>query len=202
MEFMDAVRARRTVREFADRPIPEDVLAEVLEAGRLAAAGRYAQRWYFGVVQDQSHKEALVAEACHQEWIATAPVILALCARLNDDLRGRAADDMVLRVNQERFGEDVIEHLNAFANRQAITTVLQNGDVFIPGQQMFLAAANRGLSACWIGWVNIREAGRVLCLPDDVVCLFLMPMGYPAVEPDPGEWRDIEQMTFHERWGE
>lgn len=202
MQFMDVVRARRTVREFEDRPIPDDVLGEVLEAGRLAAAGQYAQRWYFGIIRDQDQKKALVKAAGNQEWIGTAPLILALCARLNDDLAGRAEDDFVLQVNRERFGRAVIDHLNAFEDRQAIATVLQNGDVFIPGQQMFLAAASHGLSACWIGWLNIREAGRILGLPDEVVCLFLMPMGYPAVGPDPGHWRAIEQMTFQDRWGD
>jgi nitroreductase len=53
METWDAVTARRNVREFADRAIPDADLDRVLEAGRIAPSSQNNQPWDFIVVTDQ-----------------------------------------------------------------------------------------------------------------------------------------------------
>lgn len=50
METWDAVRARRNVREFSDRPIPTADLEMILEAGRRAPSAKNIQPWDFVVV--------------------------------------------------------------------------------------------------------------------------------------------------------
>jgi nitroreductase len=52
METWDAITARRNVREFADRPIPDVDLDRVLEAGRIAPSSQNHQPWDFVVVTD------------------------------------------------------------------------------------------------------------------------------------------------------
>lgn len=53
METWDAITARRNVREFADREIPEADLDRVLEAGRIAPSSQNQQPWDFVVVTDR-----------------------------------------------------------------------------------------------------------------------------------------------------
>src|SRR5262245_25000090 len=53
METWDAIRVRRNVREFADRPIPKQDLDRILEAGRLAPSARNWQPWDFIVITDR-----------------------------------------------------------------------------------------------------------------------------------------------------
>ena len=53
METWDAIRARRNVRSFEDRPIPDDHLDEILEAGRRAPSSQNWQPWDFVVVTDR-----------------------------------------------------------------------------------------------------------------------------------------------------
>jgi nitroreductase len=52
METWDAITARRNVREFADRAIPDEDLDRVLEAGRIAPSSQNNQPWDFVVVTD------------------------------------------------------------------------------------------------------------------------------------------------------
>ena len=52
METWDAITARRNVREFADRAIPDADLERVLEAGRIAPSSQNNQPWDFVVVTD------------------------------------------------------------------------------------------------------------------------------------------------------
>jgi nitroreductase len=53
METWDAIRSRRDVREFADRPIGDDDLDRILEAGRRSPSSRNWQPWDFVVVTDR-----------------------------------------------------------------------------------------------------------------------------------------------------
>ena len=54
METWDAITSRRNVREFADRPIGDEDLDRILEAGRRAPSSRNWQPWDFVVVTDRA----------------------------------------------------------------------------------------------------------------------------------------------------
>lgn len=59
METWDAITARRNVREFEDRPIPDADLDRILEAGRRAPSAKNRQPWDFVVVTDREQLQAL-----------------------------------------------------------------------------------------------------------------------------------------------
>jgi nitroreductase len=54
METWDAIRARRNVRVFEERPIAEADLDRILEAGRRAPSSRNWQPWDFVLVTERS----------------------------------------------------------------------------------------------------------------------------------------------------
>ena len=59
MDVYDAIRQRRSVRKFEDRPIADDVLTRVLDAGILAPTGRNTQEGKYVVVRDPETKNRL-----------------------------------------------------------------------------------------------------------------------------------------------
>lgn len=200
VEFLDTVKARRSVRRFLPRDVPDDVVAELLEAGRLAPSAGNAQPFTFGVIKDGSTKAELAKAAGGQEWVATAPVVIAHCARLGADLADLPDDDIRKIIDTERFGGEIISYLNAYPDRRAVRVLLSNGAVMMPGEHVYLAAVSRGLSACWVGHLDTRAASQILGLPDDMACLFLMPIGYAAEEPPPRRTRTVEECVFYDRW--
>jgi len=52
-EVFEAARTMLAVREFADRPVPDDVLLRILEAGRQTASARNGQPWHFVLVRER-----------------------------------------------------------------------------------------------------------------------------------------------------
>jgi nitroreductase len=54
METREAIRSRRNVRSFDDRPIPGDHLDEILEAGRRSPSSQNWQPWDFVVVTERA----------------------------------------------------------------------------------------------------------------------------------------------------
>ena len=78
MEVFEAIRTMRAVRQYQDRPVPDEVLHRVLEAGRLTASGMNAQPWHFIVVQEPETLRRLGALAKSGPYIADAPVAIAV----------------------------------------------------------------------------------------------------------------------------
>jgi len=58
LSFLDIIFNRSSVRRYASKPVPEDVLKNILEAGRRAPSAMNAQPWHL-VVTDQKIKEEL-----------------------------------------------------------------------------------------------------------------------------------------------
>ncbi len=80
MDVMDAIRRRRSIRSYEDRPIEEEKLAAVLEAGRLAPSACNRQEWRYLVVRDPELRAGLVEAANGQAFVGEAPVVLVACA--------------------------------------------------------------------------------------------------------------------------
>lgn len=77
--IMDAILKRRSVRSYLDKPVEEDKLMEVLEAGRLAPSACNNQPWKLVVVKDPNIRKSL-AQACdNQSFVGTAPVVIVGC---------------------------------------------------------------------------------------------------------------------------
>ena len=89
--FTDELVARRTVRDFSDRPIPDGVLVEAIRAAASAPSGANVQPWRFVVVTDPAIKRALRegAEAEEREFYTrrASPEWLDALAPLNTDWR-------------------------------------------------------------------------------------------------------------------
>jgi nitroreductase len=78
MEVFDAVRTLLAVRRYQDRPVPEPVIQQVLEAGRLSASGANRQPWHFVVVQDRDALRQLGALVSSGPYIAQASLAIVV----------------------------------------------------------------------------------------------------------------------------
>ncbi len=77
---LEAINKRQSVRSYQDKEIPEDILQQVLEAGRLAPSANNKQHWKFIVVKDKDLRKKLVPACRNQKFIGEAPVVIAGCA--------------------------------------------------------------------------------------------------------------------------
>lgn len=59
MNVSDAIRLKRAVRKFQDKPLPEDVMLAILNAGRRSQSSKNEQTWQFIAMRDKSVLKAL-----------------------------------------------------------------------------------------------------------------------------------------------
>ena len=86
MDVFEAIRNRRSIRDYSGKPVSDAVLKKVLEAARLAPSARNRQEWRFIAVRDSAKRASLAQAAKGQEFVGKAPVVLAFCATEDDDM--------------------------------------------------------------------------------------------------------------------
>ena len=82
--LISAIVRRRSIRGYKPDAVPDDVLARVIDAARLAPSARNRQPWRFIIVRDDGIKRELARIAKEQMFIATAPVVIALASPTSD----------------------------------------------------------------------------------------------------------------------
>jgi nitroreductase len=80
MDVKEAIEKRNSIRRYEDKPVPESMLLNVLEAARLAPSGHNSQAWKFIVVRDDEKRQELGRLSGGQYHVHTAPVIIAAVA--------------------------------------------------------------------------------------------------------------------------
>jgi nitroreductase len=86
MELKEAIKRRQSIRDYEDKPVPEDKLLKVLEAARLAPSGANRQAWKFVVVREGKRRQELARAAGGQTHIAKAPVVIAAVATMPESV--------------------------------------------------------------------------------------------------------------------
>ena len=95
METWEAIRSRRNVRQFADRPLPSEQLDRILEAGRRAPSSRNWQPWDFVLVVDREQLAELAKVWQGAGHVAGSAATVALVLARTEDAgeRDRAQYD-------------------------------------------------------------------------------------------------------------
>jgi len=89
METWDALRSRRNVRRYDDRPIPAGDLDRILEAARRTPSAGNRQHWDFVVVTEREHLEQLSTVWQGARHVAASAATIALVAPQSTDQRDR-----------------------------------------------------------------------------------------------------------------
>jgi nitroreductase len=79
LDVFEAVRTRRSIRRYQDKPVEKEKLVRVLEAARLSPSACNNQPWHFIAVTDNAVREKLFP-AYSQDWFIKAPAIIVACS--------------------------------------------------------------------------------------------------------------------------
>ena len=110
-QVFETVRTLLAVREYDDRPIPDDVLRRVVEAAHLTASASNIQPWHFVLVRDRERLRKLGSLIRTGPYVAsaTAAVIVAhekTAGKWGLSDGSRAVQDMVVTAWAEGVGSN------------------------------------------------------------------------------------------------
>jgi nitroreductase len=84
MDAISCVKLRRSIRAFEPRPVPDEIVADVVDCGRLAATAMNEQPWTFVAVREASSRRRIAEIIGHSGFVAEAPVVIAVLCRRTD----------------------------------------------------------------------------------------------------------------------
>lgn len=171
MDYFETIRTRYSCRAYKAEAVPEDALAQILEAARIAPSGGNRQPWRFIVVRDAETRRKLVPACKGQNFISEAPVVIAACGEVFETNRG---DWM------GRYGMLL--------------------DIAIAVEHMHLAAHALGLGSCWIAAFNAEDVRKILGIPEEIKIVALLPIGYPADATKFTDRRPIGEIVCYEEY--
>jgi len=109
MEVFDAVRTVLAIRQFQDKPIPEAVIQQIVEAAHVTASSINGQPWHFVVVQDKEMLRQLATLARTGPYIAQAPLAIVVGMEQSPYAvsdASRAIQDMILTAWSQGIGSN------------------------------------------------------------------------------------------------
>jgi FMN reductase [NAD(P)H] len=196
MEFEQVVRRRRMVRNYADRPVPRDVLERIAALAQHAPSAGFSQGVRLVVVTDADQKRAL-AEACDEPdyvaagfdpWLSRSAALFVPCVS-EEVYRARYREP-----DKRRPGEPEMEWPVPY----------WWVDVGATAMVILLAAVNEGLAAGFLGTDDLDAVRAALDIPADYVPIGVITIGHPAPDRRSGSlargWVPRDQFVRWERW--
>ena len=177
-ELTEAIKGRRSIRKYEEKDVPEDILNQILESVKWAPSWANTQCWEVIVVKDADTKEKLQGTLVKNpatKAMVQAPVVLVLCGKLES---------------------------SGYYNG-AVTTKFGDWFMFdlgIATQNICLAAYDLGLGTVIVGLFDHNKAKEILGVPEGYDLVAMVPMGYPAKNPEAPKRREISEFTHYDKF--
>ncbi len=163
-EILASLHARKSVRDYLDKPISAADREAILLAACAAPTAGNQQMYTILDITDQALKDALAVSCDHQPFIAKAPMVLVFCA------------------DCQKWYDAYIEAHLAPRAPGAGDIMLAVVDASIAAQNAVTAAESLGIGSCYIGDIleQCQTHRELLHLPAYVVPCAMLVLGYPT----------------------
>ncbi len=167
---LENIATRVSVRTYLDKSVDDATIEKLLRAGMAAPSAMNKQPWHFVVVTDKQQLVALSDANPNAGMLAEAPLAIVVCGDLDRAIEG---------IGSEYWVQDC----------SAAT------------QNILLAANAMGLGTVWTGSYPIKERcdaiSQILQLPENMIPLNIIVIGYPAGENTPKDKWDPKKISYN-----
>jgi len=182
-EALRVIKARTSVRSFTGQKLTEEQINTLLDAAMAAPTAVNIQPWRFIVITDDATKSGLYSGEQHKHMVETAGAVIIVCGETTRMVRPRnAAEDAELVATPNKYW---------FEDCSAAT------------ENLLLAATALDLGAVWLScYPSDRIVERIrtyLGIPEEVTPLAIVPVGYPAQQPEPKDKWKPENIHYN-KW--
>jgi nitroreductase len=169
MDVIEAVTSRRSIRRYTQAEVPEETVKRLLQAAMSAPSAGNEQPWQFVVLRQRRILDSIPSIHPYSQMLREAALGIVVCG------------DMSLETHKGFWVQDC----------SAAT------------QNILIAASGLGLGAVWLGFYPREErvAGlkRLLSLPEHIIPLGIVSIGWPAEEKSPA-MRYKEERVHYDKW--
>jgi nitroreductase len=183
---MDVIFNHRSIRKYHDKPVDDQLLNQVLEAGVRASNTGNMQAYSMIVTRDAEIRKQLWEAHFKQNMVLQAPVHITFVADLN-------RFNKWCKINDTEPGYD---NFLWFYNASV--------DAVLASQNVCLAAEEKGLGICYLGTAtyNADMLVKILNLPEGVVPVAAIVLGYPDEQPELTDRLPLKGVVHFEKYSD
>ncbi|MBN1274844.1 nitroreductase family protein [Candidatus Woesearchaeota archaeon] len=174
MDALWAIKTRRSIRSYLQKPVEFDKVTAVIEAAHYAPSAGNLQDWKFIIITDKAARHAIAEHCLEQHWMAHAPVYIVVCS------------------NEERTEMRYGLRGKRLYSVQSCAAATEN---------MLLAAHALGLGACWVGAFDEDYLDRTLNIPDTARAQAIVTLGYTDEQPGEKELTSLDSAVYFGTYG-
>ena len=165
------IMTRTSIRQFTSEPVPAEMVEQMLRAGMAAPTAMNSQPWEFVVINDRDTLDKLAGQLRYAKMLQQAPLAIVVCGR----------DKWLDREGNER------------------DNIFWVDDCAAATENILLAAHALGLGAVWTAAKDDRAAivKEALGIPEDLNTLCVIPIGFPADNPQPKDKWKPEKIHYN-----
>lgn len=169
--MLETIMTRTSIRQYTDQPVEKEKIEAMLRAGMAAPTAVNAQPWHFVVVSDKAKLSELAAANPRAGMLKSAPLAIVVCGDMTKVMEGKGRQFWI----------------------QDCSAATEN---------ILLAAHAQGLGAVWTALYPMEEriqpVSEALKLPDTLIPLCTVVIGYPAEQPEPKDKWKPENVSYNE----
>lgn len=189
MDVFEAIKNRRSIRQYKPDPIDDETIEKVLEAAHWAPSWGNQQCWRFIVVRDPKIKSEIAdtlnkiiidnepVDNAAASSIRQAPVLIVICAEKSKS--GKSVDG----TPQNDKGE-----------------FWYMFDIALAVENLTLAAHASGLGTVIVGGFNISKVEKILDVSGDCTVVTMTPLGVPAQKGQISPRKKLSEVIFKEKY--
>ena len=167
-ETIDILMNHRSIRKFKDKPLSREQVETIVRAAQSASTSSFVQAYSIIGISDQNKKKKLAELAGGQSYVEHNGYFLMFCADYHRHILAADIEGVTIDSNLESMETFIVALI----------------DTALAAQNAAIAAESMNLGICYIGGIrnNIEKVSELLNLPDRVIPLFGMAIGYPEGE--------------------
>lgn len=210
---MDLIENRKSVRKYQDKHIPNEVLKQILESGRLAPSWMNVQSWHFILVRQ--NKELLAELSNNQPHVKNADAVIVCVADTGAWNKERFSQVLKQKGLQDTAIDNIMQIPTYYPPLLGVqTTLLRTVEqVTYAIAYMTLEAEKLGVSCCVIGAMGnevtqtlpelSQKVKKELNLNDEQCIISMLTLGYSADDKPLNKLRkSFDEVVSEERLGQ
>ena len=171
-DLFKVIKSRRSIRKYTNENVSNELIEKLIDAARYAPSSHNSQPWEFVVVRDKEKIKKLSKTHMRSGFLVNAPVVIVVCVDTK---------------KCELYPGNICSTSAAVEN-------------------ILLAATGLNLATCWVyaheseDYKNENYIRKILDIPEHLLVLCMIPVGYAAETPGKKKVRDLNKIIHYEKF--
>lgn len=205
MEFYEAVKRRRTVREFADKAVPDEAVRRALAAGLRAPSNAHLKSWQFILLRDREKRTRAVIEGLKARDMKDGEEIERFVARFDEaELKKVYRRSLPLQQSMMLDAPEVLlvcYKMKPLSECRTLFELNPLASAWMCVENIMLALAAEGLFGCTYTPYESAGLKEFLGVPAGYEIAAVIPFGFPRDPVEEGESENLEVRLHVDGWG-